>query len=206
MAFGIASLWDTSAAKKIAWELADIGSYCGPAVVVWIAAIWNLHKKNRSYDYASVLRDRDRFPDGPRNFDGNGPGDLSWLGLGDDLRWQKGLSEVLQRETRGDLKLGSNTFYGYGEIHRELKEHEMPVVIRMKGPNFTDSLHYVCLYKSEKKKISGGRDEIQFRWQDNGFYGRTSDPDNNPGLHKTGWRKIGLTGSFKLGAKRVVLA
>lgn len=192
MGWSRANTWDTDRAKSIAQEIADVGGYCGPAVVAWIAAVWNLDK-GRSYDYTTRLKDKSLFPNGPRNF----------FRGGDIPKWQTSLNAILKRETHDDLQLSDDTYYRYGTIHDELEDHDMPIIIRMKGRAFVDQLHYVTLYKSEKNVRDWKTDLIQFYWQDNGVYGR--DDKGNSGLYKDNWRNVG-TGFFTFGAKRVVKA
>lgn len=195
MSWSIAELWDEQPAKDIARDIADIqGLFCGPAVVGWIAAVWN-KSKGRNYDYLTRLSDKRLFPDGPRAFKSNA--DLPGIDI-----YQAPLNEILLRETNNELYLADATHYRYGTIHDELEKHDMPIIIRMKPAGLLDGLHYVTLYKSEKDVRTMRPDRIQFYWQDNGVYGRIDD--GNPGLRKEPWRNIGLTGSFTFGAKRVV--
>lgn len=192
MSWSIAQLWDTPEAKTIASQIAGIsGLYCGPAAVGWIAAVWN-RSKGRNYDYRSRLSNKSLFPDGPRDFERNFPG------------FQTNLSDLLKRETEGELRLSRNTFRRYGTIHDLLERNDMPIVIRMAlgVTNITSGLHYVSLYKSEKQVRSLARDLIRFYWQDNGLYGRRDG--NNSGLYATDWRSIGALGMFYWGAKQVV--
>ena len=195
MSWSIAELWEEQRAKDIAREIGNHDNirtlYCGPAVVVWIAAVWNLNR-GRSYNYMSRLADKNLFPDGPRDFTTTGsvPG------------FQNSLEAILKRETDKELHLSNDTYYRYGSIHDQLERHDMPIIIRFKGSGFTDGLHYVTLYKSEKDRRAWRPDRIQFYWQDNGTYGKRDI--GNPGLYKSEWRTIGLSGSFKFGAKRVV--
>lgn len=188
MGWSIANLWDTPRSKDIAREIVERHSgtlYCGPACVVWIAAVWNEHK-GRTYDYIDRANS---ISGGPRTF-------TTKFG-------KKGLSELLKQETNGDLKLGRNTFYKYGTIHRLLERYDKPFIIRMMGPSFIDQIHYVSLYKSRKWIIDWGFDKIKFYWQDNGTYGKKNG--GNPGLYGTGKRKVGES-VFTFGTKRVVYA
>lgn len=195
-----ANHWCTESARNKASEIAGInGLYCGPTVVGWIAAIWNIDVKGRKYDYVKRLKSKTLFPDGPREFFGkpavSPPG----------LPFQEGLNEILQRETEGDLKLSSETHYRYGTIHDKLEQYDMPIIIRM-YPD-TIGLHYVTLYKSRKKEVSPslsnplGLDQIMFYWQDNGLYGGMDQ--SNAGLYNTAWRDVGQS-SFAFGSKRIV--
>jgi len=189
MSTSIANLWNTEYSKDAARKIASIsGLYCGPAVVGWIAAVWN-HHKGRPYDYMARLRDKHLFPDGPRDF----------TGKSDLPEFQNSLKSILLRETHNELTFDSDTYRRYGELHGKLEEYDMPIVIRMKAKHFTNGLHYVTLYKSEKKERDWKEDQIQFYWQDNGFYGNDG---GNPGLHQTDWRNVGQH-IFFWGAKQV---
>ena len=202
MSWAKADGWCTDRARSIASDIANIdGLFCGPAVVGWIAAVWNLEFKGRSYDYMDRLSDKGLFPDGPRNF----------FGGGDLPGWQTSVNAILERETQGDLGLGDDTHYKYGTIHDKLegpailpkdKFPDIPMIVRMKGPQFIDQLHYVALYKSEKKVVDWACDKIQFYWQDNGFYG--ANDGGNSGLYKSDWRSVCLNG-FVFGSKKVVV-
>lgn len=191
MSTSTANLWNTPRAEAIASEIAGYGGYCGPAVVVWIAAVWN-EARGITYSYMSRLTNKSLFPDGPRDF----------TGMSDLPGFQVSLKTILERETGNALSLSDDTSYRYGTIHDELERYDMPIIIRMKASEFRDGLHYVTLYKSTKDGRSLKTDRIKFCWQDNGYYGRKDD--GNPGLHVTGWRNVGTTGSFKFGSKRVV--
>lgn len=185
---GEADLWDTRRAKKIAREIAEqsTGNNCGPAVVVWIAAVWNLHK-GRSYDYVGRLTNKSLFPDGPRRFTGSAPG------------FQSSLNAILKRETNNELKLTA-TYFRYSTIHKRLERYDNPIIIRMWGFEFLDGLHYTALYKTRYRKRRFRVDKIKFYWMDNGNYGRRNG--GNPGLYGTGWRNVGIN-VFPAGAKRV---
>jgi len=190
MSVSTANLWDTEAAKDIAREIATIQRvYCGPAVVGWIAAVWN-HHVGRPYDYMKRLQDKKLFPDGPRDFTGaiNLP------------KFQTSLKSILMRETENELSFSEDTHYRYGTIHDQLEEHDMPIVIRMHGPEFSDGLHYVTLYKSEKQVRPWKLDLVKFYWQDNGVYG--SRNGGNGGLYATEWREVGEN-VFTFGAKPI---
>ena len=189
MSWSKANKWDTDIARTFASGVASVGGYCGPAVVAWIAAVWN-HSKGRGYDYQTRLRDKSLFADGPRAF----------IGHSDVPGWQTSLNAILKRETNNELKLSDETHYRYGAIHGELEEHDMPIIIRMMGPQFIGSLHYVTLYKSQKEVRDWSFDRIQFYWQDNGVYGKLNG--GNRGLYTTDWRKVGQS-MFVYGAKRV---
>ena len=181
MGWSKANKWCTSTARSLANNVADLTGYCGPAVVAWIAAVWE-RSKGRSYDYETRLADKDLFPDGPKTF--------------------TTLSRWLKRETHGDLKLGS--FYmpaRYGTLHDRLEEFDMPIVIRMYPDDI--GLHYVTLYKSYKQVRKWKFDRIKFYWQDNGVYGEKNG--GNPGLYGTDYRAVGES-AFLYGAKRVTRA
>jgi len=181
-----AYLWNTPKSKQIAREIASIppGFYCGPAVVIWIAAVWNL-SKGRNYDYKNRLRS---LPDGPRRFFGKGPG------------FQRSLNGILKRETHNELKLKGTTYYRYFTIHDILEKHDMPIIIRMLSQSFTDGLHYTALYKSRYWERRWKVDKIKFYWMDNGVYGRSTA--GNPGLYETGRRNVGYN-MFTFGIKQV---
>lgn len=188
MRVATAGLWDTQRAKALADVVAAHTGYCGPAVVAWIAAVWNQHR-GRSYDVVGRLASRELFPDGPRLWKQQTPG------------FQKSLNEILLRETDDELRLGDATFYRYAAIHEQLDRHDTPIVIRM-YPN-DDGLHYVALYRSEYDVVPKDFDRIRFSWQDNGLTGVRDGA--NPGLYTTNWRSVGQS-RFNWGAKRVVRA
>lgn len=184
MGWAKADAWCTPSGERYAKEIADInGLYCGPTVVGWIAAVWNIDVQGRQYDYLSL---KSRFPDGPRRF------------FGKPLGFESSLNDILQQETNGELCLSKQIMRRYGSIHDQLEDHDMPIIICMYPDQIT--LHYVTLYKSQKKKVKLGLDKIQFYWQDNGLYG--SLDDGNPGLYKTVWREVGQS-VFTWGAHRV---
>lgn len=194
MGWAKANKWCTASARAMASEIAGVnGLYCGPAVVGWIAAVWNIDVKGRPYDYLKRLKDRALFPKGPRKFFGKPPG------------FERSLNDILQRETEGDLRLSESMLHKYGSIHSALEKYDRPIIICMYPDAVT--LHYATLYKSEKKEKSASLrdpialDEIKFYWQDNGLLGG----EGNPGLSSTGWRKVGQS-VFTWGASRVVLA
>jgi len=184
MSWSNADLWDTQIARDVAKDIAGLGVYCGPAAVAWIAAVWNF-SKGKGYDYKTRLLDTSLFPDGPRRFFGNAPG------------FEASLNVLLKRETDNELCLDDTIYYKYGTIHDVLEDYDKPIIICMKGQEFTDGLHYVSLYKSEKKNKKFAMDKIQFYWQDNGHYAGDS------GLYKTGWRNVGQS-VFTWGAHQVI--
>lgn len=188
MSFGFARAWDTPVSKQIAADISSMaGLYCGPATVVWIAAVWN-NLQGRSYDYKARLKDRKLFADGPRAFHLNLPA------------FQKNLNDLLLAETDHELKLSREIYFNYRSIYEIVATYNMPVIIRMPAPKFKDGLHYLTVYKAEMNENSKHRDQIQFYWQDNGVYG---DNAASSGLSKSGWRSVRSNFLF-WGASRVV--
>ena len=187
MGWSKVTMWDTTRAKQIANEIANIGVYCGPAAVVWIAAVWNL-EQGRNYDYVNRLRDKSLFPDGPRMFFGRVGG------------FQHSLNDILKRETNNELRLHGSTYHRYSTIHDVLDNYDMPIIVRMLASSFTDGLHYTVLYKSFKQERQWQVDRIRFYWMDNGYYGRKNA--GNPGLYTTSYRNVGYN-AFTFGTKRV---
>ncbi len=188
MSTAVASVWDSAHAKELAQAVADNTGFCGPAVVVWIAAVWN-HSRGRSqYDPIARVLNQQLFPPGPRQFFGRIAG------------YQESLDTILRRETNGELRLGQSTFYKYSTIHGELGQYQKPLIVRMYPDEV--GLHYVTLYRSEKRIVKRGPDRIRFYWQDNGTYGERDG--GNDGLYATEWRNVGEN-RFNWGAKRVVL-
>ena len=185
MSYSNADLWCSPFADNMAANIAF--GYCGPNVIVWIAAVWN-NIVGRQYNAQTRLMDKALFPDGPRLWDTSSPG------------FRTSLNDILKRETQNDLHLSEDTYYKYGTIHDRLEQYDMPIIIRMWSGN---AWHYVTLYKSEKKELRGRPDKIKFYWQDNGTYG--SRDGGNPGLYTTEWRDVGEN-IFSYGAKRVVRA
>jgi hypothetical protein len=193
-----ANHWCTDSAREIASQISTINRlYCGPAVVGWIAAVWNIDVKKRQYDYMERLNDKDLFPDGPRAF--KSQADLPFVDV-----FQSSLHTILKRETNNELGLTGDTMYRYGTIHDELEDHDLPIIIRM----YPDQagLHYVTLYKSEKKDVRASitrpiaPDRIKFYWQDNGLYGRRNG--GNGALYGTPWKDV-QQHTFSFGAQRV---
>lgn len=183
MSLALADLWDTPISKKIAGEISMVsGLYCGPAAIVWIAAVWNF-QHGRHYDYKARLKDKNLFPDGPRPFHLDLPG------------FQKNLSSLLLRETHHELKLSPEVYFKYSSIHNSLRKSNMPVIVRMLAPRLIHGLHYVTVYKSETRDTDN---MIQFSWQDNGLYG--NDPKDS-GFSKSGWSSVNF---FFWGASGVV--
>ena len=188
MGWAKANIWCTEEARDLADAIARINYlYCGPAVVGWIAAVWNKQVKGRAYDYKGRLQDKKLFPDGPRKF------------FGKPEKFQRSLNDILLRETEGELGFSKDMLHKYGTIHDRLEQHDMPIVICLCPDDFV--LHYVTLYKSQKDVVNGGLDRIKFFWQDNGLYG--GENDGNPGLYRTGWRSVGES-AFTWGAGRVI--
>jgi hypothetical protein len=115
-----ANHWCTDSARAFASQISTInGLFCGPAVVGWIAAVWNIEVRKRQYDYMQRLKDKDLFPDGPRAF--KSKADLPLADL-----YQSPLHTILKRETNNELGLTGNTIRKYGSIHDELEDHDMP--------------------------------------------------------------------------------
>ena len=188
MGWSKAFSWDTPSSKKYARDIANIdGLYCGPAAVGWIAAVWNIDVKGRPYDYISRLNSKRLFPDGPRKLFGKPRG------------FQRSLNDILRRETKGELGLSKTIYHKYGAIHRQLDKWHRPLIICMYPDKPT--LHYVSLYKSNKKIRRWKFDKMKFFWQDNGLYGRKNK--GNPGLYGTGYRNVGHS-IFTFGAARIL--
>lgn len=182
--WSIANKWDTTRSKQIATDIANIrGLYCGPAVVVWIAAVWN-EDKGKPYDY---VREANALADGPRFFHGN------WGS-------RKSLNVLLSRATDGQLKLKNKTYFSKSLIYKLLEDYDNPFILRLQAPRFIDGLHYTSIYKARKHEIRWQPDKVKFYWQDNGVYGRRNR--GNPGLYGTRYSLIG--GVYLFGAKRVV--
>jgi hypothetical protein len=180
----LAGKWSSSFALDAARQISSLSSiYCGPASVAWIASVWS-HSKGRQYDL-SRLRNKKLFPDGPRLFHGRIPG------------FQISLSELLLRETAGELKLATEIYFDIRSIHKLLNEHDLPVIIRIKGPNLRNGLHYVVAYRSEISE-TGKQKKIQLFSQDNGLLGI-----GNTGLHTATYHNTSHL--FIWGAKRVVV-
>jgi hypothetical protein len=191
-----AGIWDDQYSKKVADELAVLRAFCGPTVVVWIAAVWN-HSKGRPYDYKRRLTDRSLFADGPRLWDRSErkpPG----------ISFQTDLETALKRETNNELGLSNSSHHKYGTIYRDLKRNQMPVIIRMALGVSTlwKGLHYVTCYKIDFKEVSGWFDKMRFYWQDNGVYGNKNG--GNKGLYNTAWRNVGES-QFLWGSRQVVV-
>ena len=157
--------------------------YCGPAAAGWIAAVWN-QAKGRPYDLGR-LKDKKLFPDGPRMFHGRIPG------------FQLSLDDLLQRETQGELKLAHETYFRVDTIHHLLKDHELPVIIRLQGRNLKNGLHYMAVYRSDMNEEGEKRNNLQLYSQDNGLFGV-----GNSGLSKVTFENRSHV--FVWGAKRVI--
>lgn len=187
MSLALADLWDTPISKKIAGEISMVpGLYCGPAAVVWIAAVWN-YQQGRPYDYKARLKEKKLFADGPRPFRVDLPG------------FQKNLSSLLLRETDRELRLSREVYFKYNRVHEALQKSKMPVIVRMLAPRLIHGLHYVTVYKSETRESDH---TIQFYWQDNGLYGNTP---KNSGFSESGWRNVD-TNFFFWGGMGVVVS
>jgi len=188
MSWASAAEWNTHQAVEIAFNISSLPSvYCGPASIAWIAAVWN-QQKGRPYRYIDRLRDKSLFPDGPRLFHGIVPG------------FEKSLNDLLIRETEGELRIAREIYFGPRALHGSLIENKMPMIVRMKAPKFRDGLHYVTLYKSERRDARDESGQLQLHWQDNGLYGGES----SRGLSASSWQSA--RGSlFFWGAKRIVV-
>ena len=182
----LAATWNSDYALDAARQIASIPSvYCGPASAGWIAAVWN-HSKGRPYDFRKRLNDKNLFPDGPRLFHGMMPG------------FQFSLSDLLMRETNGELKLSNEIYFKANTVHDILNEFQMPFIIRLIGSNIRNGLHYVVVYRSQLIESNHQRPTIDFYRQDNGLFGK-----DNSGLSRM---IVGKSHSFLWGTKRVILS
>jgi hypothetical protein len=180
----VAAKWNSAFAVDAARQISSMSSiYCGPATAVWIAAVWN-HSNGKAYDI-NRLKDKTLFPDGPRMYHGRIPG------------FQMSLNHLLLRETAGALALSDDSYFRVDTIHRLLKLHEMPVIIRLRGPNLRNGLHYMVAYRSELQG-AGEKETLHLYSQDNGLYGV-----GNSGLSKVTFEK--MSHMFIWGAKRIVV-
>ncbi|MEO8474516.1 MAG: hypothetical protein ABI477_20100 [Chryseolinea sp.] len=176
--------WSSLISADIAGNIASrYGVYCGPASIVWIAAVWNSYK-GRPYPYLDRITDKKLFPDGPRPFTGYIPG------------FQLNLSDLLRRETQGDLRLSDKTYFQYDRIDKNVCASEMPMIIRIPSMSFKNGLHYVTLFKSESS-----RQMFNFHFQDNGVYKSDVKLIEGLGILK---RRKGVMNIFPWGAKQVV--
>lgn len=176
--------WSSLIAADIAGKIASrYGVYCGPASIVWIAAVWNFYK-GRPYAYLDRISDKELFPDGPRPFTGYIPG------------FQLNLSDLLRRETQGELRLSDKTYFGYDSIHRNVQAAAMPMIIRIPSVSFRNGLHYVTFFQSEITNQT-----FRFHFQDNGVY--KSDIKQIEGLGIM-TRGKGALNIFPWGAKQVI--
>lgn len=132
----VAKLWNTGYAFEVAEQIARTrGVYCGPATVVWIAAVW--HAANGiPYDYRERLQDKALFPDGPRSFTRRVPG------------FQTDLDRTLRRETMDQLGLSTERYYRVRDLHELITLNEMPFMVRIPLAAFRDGLHYATVFKS----------------------------------------------------------
>ncbi len=187
-----APLWDTPRARDLARAIAGLSTqgtlYCGPAVVGWVAAVWNEHR-GRAYDAARRLTDKRLFPDGPR------------MMLGKPPFFRSGLHEVLLRETEGELGLAGRACFRYVTVLERLAESDLPVVLRMYTGRPFGQWHYTALYRAERVKRGRAAQRATFHWMDNGVYGRRDG--GNPALFTTRARRV-RSGMFLYGAKHVV--
>jgi hypothetical protein len=176
--------WSSVIASDIAAKIASrYGVYCGPACVVWIAAVWNFYR-GRPYSYLDRIVDKKLFPNGPRPFVGYIPG------------FQLNLSDLLTRETHGELRLSNETYFAYDRIDKNVCLNYMPMIIRVPSLSLKNGLHYVTFYKSESSVKT-----YKFHYQDNGVY--KSDVKLIDGLGILTPRK-GVLNIFPWGAKQVV--
>ncbi len=179
----IDNIWDTPTARDIARVVAGNGR-CGPAVAVWVAAVWN-DGRGRVYDPLARVR---HYTDGARYFHGRCDG-----------RWS--LAEIVKEESRGDLRLSSTTDFSHSTI--DLEEYDDPVIIRQLSPR--KGLHYTALYHSTVMSAKHWYefDKTKVRRQDNE---ELVEPSGGaPGLQATDyWRHPGS--SFSMGAQQVVRA
>ena len=186
MISALAAKWNTEFAFAAARQISFMSSvYCGPATAVWIAAVWN-QSKGSQYDLGR-LKDKKLFPDGPRMFHGRIPG------------FQLSLNDLLLRETNGELKIAHETYFRVDTIHRVLEDHELPVIIRLKGPNIKNGLHYMVAYRSDMHEEGDKKKNLQLYSQDNGLFGV-----GNSGLSRVTFENMSHV--FVWGAKRVVEA
>ena len=184
MISALAAKWNSAFAIDAAREISSMSSvYCGPATAGWIAAVWN-QSKGRQYDLGR-LKDKKLFPDGPRMFHGRIPG------------FQLSLDDLLQRETQGELKLAHETYFRVDTIHHLLKDHELPVIIRLQGRNLKNGLHYMVAYRSDMHGEGDKKKNLQLYSQDNGLFGV-----DNSGLSKVTFEHMSHV--FVWGAKRVI--
>jgi hypothetical protein len=181
-----ANLWSTDSAYDAARRIASLrGVYCGPAAVVWIAAVWNA-SNNISYPYLERLQSKTLFPDGPRAFNHSIPG------------FKVDLNQTLLRETQGALMLSRERVFKFAALHRMLDENNMPIIVRIPTASVRDGLHYVTLFKS----VFRGTD-FRFYWQDNGVF--RSDEHIQDGI-SVSVRKSGNLALFPWGARQIVRA
>ena len=189
MGWSKANIWETQHAKDLAREIANTGGIpCGPAVGVWVAAVWNHHKGRTSYDAVARVK---AHSDGARYLRGG------------RINGRISVDEIIRRESNRELRLSTSTDFRYSVIHSKLEKYDNPVIIRQWGPvEGKTSVHYVALYKSYlDRRAWYERDKIKFYWQDNGVYGTLNG--GNPGLYKTGYWNYSFS-VFPWGAARVV--
>lgn len=180
------TLWNSEHAKSIARRIAQLGNvYCGPAAVAWIAAVWNAHA-GVTYNFMERLRDKKLFPDGPRSLSHRVPG------------FQLNMDALLQRETQGYLRLSSERYFTYKDIHRLIGSAEMPFIVRVPTSSIRHGLHYVTLFKSIATDTT-----FRCYWQDNGVF--RSDEEMEEGI-SVSVRSLRRTPFFFWGARQVVKA
>lgn len=184
MISALAAKWNSAFAIDAARQISSMSAvYCGPATAGWIAAVWN-QSTGRQYDLGR-LNDKKLFPDGPRMFHGRIAG------------FQLSLDDLLLRETQGELKLAHETYFRVDTIHRLLKDHEFPVIIRLPGRNLKHGLHYMVAYRSDMHEEGQKKKNLQLYSQDNGVFGV-----GNSGLSKVTLQSASHL--FMWGSKRVI--
>jgi len=135
-----ANLWNTEYAFHVARQIAALrGVYCGPAVIAWIAAVWNANS-NVPYDYLGRLKNKTLFDDGPRAFAHTVPG------------FRNNLDETLRRETQGQLRLSAKRSFRLEHIHTLIAQSGMPFIVRIPLVSLRDGLHYATIFKTEVKQ------------------------------------------------------
>jgi hypothetical protein len=176
--------WSSLIASDMAAKIASLfGVYCGPAAIVWVAAVWNFYK-GRPYSYLDRIGDKKLFPDGPRPFTGYIPG------------FQLNLSDLLKRETQGELRLSDKTYFRYDSIHHNVHTGKMPMIVRMPSMSFKNGLHYVTFFRSERSKQT-----FKFHFQDNGVYKYDLNLSEGLGIITRGKGNLNV---FPWGAKQVI--
>jgi len=111
--------------------------------------------------------------------------------------FQLSLDDLLLRETHGELKLAHETYFRVDTIHRLLKDHELPVIIRLMGSNIRNGLHYMVAYRSDMHEEGEKKKNLQLYHQDNGLFGA-----GNSGLSKVTFENMSHV--FIWGSRRVI--